>query len=439
MQSNLRACILVCMFAVEHRSWIESANTACGFSLNHLPYGAFEHRGAAHLCVAIGDYALDLYELSADFAPPLEQALQGNTLNGLLALGPAAWQALRETLTSMLHVSADETTQRRIQRALIPRGELALVYPLDTRGYVDFYASIDHARRVGELFRPDNPLLPNYKHVPIAYNGRASSLVVSGTPVRRPWGQRKPAHEGAQPEFTPTRALDYELELAFVVGHGNVLGEPIRIAHAASHLFGVALLNDWSARDIQSWEYQPLGPFLGKSFATSLSPWITPFAALEPYRTATQRPAGDPSPLPYLLDADDQQHGALDLRVETWLKTASAIEPALITQANTSGLYWTAAQMAAHASSNGCALEPGDLLATGTISGQERAQAGCLLELTRNGAQPLVLANGDQRTWLEDGDEVTLRGFCERDGLPPLALGECSGRVVAAHRDILPR
>ena len=424
------------MFAAEHQSWVESANAPCGFSLNHLPYGVFQHESYAHLCVAIGESALDLHELSTEFTAPLAQALQSTTLNALLALGPATWRTLREALTRMLHISADETTRARLTRALVPRSELTLVYPLHTRGYIDFYASIDHARRVGELFRPDNPLLPNYKHVPIAYNGRASSLVIGGTPVRRPWGQRKPAREGALPEFTPSRSLDYELELAFVVGHGNLLGEPISIAHAAAHLFGVALMNDWSARDIQSWEYQPLGPFLGKSFATSLSPWITPLAALEPYRTASQRPAGDPEPLPYLRDHDDHQRGAFDIRVETWLRTTDLIH---VAGASTRHLYWTAAQMVAHSTSNGCPLEPGDLLATGTLSGPERAEAGCLIELTRNGVEPLVLSNGEQRAWLEDGDEVILRASCEREGLPPITLGECTGRILPAHRDILPR
>ena len=433
----MRLCMLISMFAAEHESWIASANEPCGFSLNHLPYGSFEHQGCPRLCVAIGDHALYLHELRADVAPPLTTALEQGSLNTLLALGPAAWRVLRDTLQRMLHVSADEATRERVQRALVPRSELRMVYPLGTRGYIDFYASIDHARRVGEQFRPDNPLLPNYTHVPIAYNGRASSLVVGGTAVRRPWGQRRPATEGASPEFTPTRALDHELELAFVMGHGNLPGEPISIAHAASHLFGVALLNDWSARDIQAWEYQPLGPFLGKSFATSLAPWITPLAALEPFRIAPQRGPDDPAPLPYLLDANDQQRGALDIRVEAWLKTPGAAEPVRVSEANTRGLYWTGAQMVAHASSNGCALEPGDLLATGTISGPERAQAGCLLELTRNGAEPLTLP--EKRSWLEDGDEVILRGWCERETLPPIALGECTGRILPAHRDILPR
>ena len=430
--------MLVSMFAARHQSWIESANTPCGFSLNHLPYGAFEHGSAAHLCVAIGDRAVDLDELASEFAAPLAEALRSSTLNALLALGPGAWRTLRESLTRMLHASADVSTRERVERALVPQSELTLVYPLATRGFTDFYASIEHARRVGELFRPDNPLLPNYRHVPIAYNGRASSIVVSGTPVRRPWGQRRPANEGARPEFAPTSALDFEAELAFVVGHGNLLGEPIGMGNAESHLFGVALLNDWSARDIQAWEYQPLGPFLGKSFATGVSPWITPLAALEPFRTgARPRGAGEPEPLPYLHDAADQKRGGLDLQVETWLRPPAGDEQRL-SSCSTAGLFWTAAQMLAHATSNGCAVEPGDLLATGTVSGPERESAGCLLELTRNGAEPVRLG-GEERAWLADGDEVILRAQAVREGVPPLRLGECRGRVLAAHRDVLPR
>jgi fumarylacetoacetase len=300
-----------------------------------------------------------------------------------------------------------------------------------------FYASLPHARRIGELFRPDNPLLPNYKHVPIAYNGRVSSVVVSGTPVRRPWGQRRPASLAAQPAFEPSTALDYELELAFVVGQGNALGEPVPIANARAHLFGVMLLNDWSARDVQAWEYQPLGPFLGKNFATSVSPWITPMAALESFRvTPAAREPDDPQPLAYLLDESDRQRGAFDVELEVLLSTelsrAAGLAPMPVSRGNTRGLYWSAAQMVAHHTSNGCNLRPGDLLATGTISGPERTSAGCLLELTRNGAESIVLPNGERRSWLQDGDEVTLTARCAREGVPPIALGSCTGQILAS-------
>jgi len=310
--------------------------------------------------------------------------------------------------------------------------------PIAIGNYTDFYASLHHARRVGELFRPDNPLLPNYKHIPIGYHGRASSIVTSGTEIRRPWGQSRPLSEGAPPNFAPSAALDYEVELAFIVGQGNALGEPIPVVEASEHIFGVALLNDWSARDIQSWEYQPLGPFLGKSFATSISPWITPLAALEPFRVpALARSTADPNPLPYLHDDSDQRGGALDIRIAASLNTeasrTSGSQPVPLSAANTRDLYWTPAQLVAHHTSNGCNLQSGDILATGTISGTERESAGCLLELTRNGAEPIRLPNGERRSWLHDGDRITLTARCERDGLSPLQLGYCTGLVRPAN------
>ena len=428
------------MFAADLLSWIESANEPCGFSLNHLPLGAFEHKGATRLCVAIGEEAADLHTLHGEFTGALREALQQSTLNPLLELGPGAWRTLRADLTRMLHQTATEATKERVRHALVPRRELALTLPMRTRGYMDFYASLEHARRVGEIFRPDNPLLPNYRHVPIAYNGRASSLVVSGTPVRRPWGQLGPAADASLPGFAPTRALDYEAELACIVGYGNLQGETIGVRHAASHLFGVALLNDWSARDIQAWEYQPLGPFLGKSFATTVSPWITPLMALEPFRVpARGRAEGEPQPLPYLLDEADQQSGGLDLRVECWIRTHGSTAAQKLSSTSTAFLFWTPAQMVAHATSNGCPLESGDILATGTISGPARTEGGCLLELTRNGAEPIQLANREQRRWLAEGDEVILRGFCERDGLPPVHLGECRGRILPALESVIAR
>jgi fumarylacetoacetase len=420
--------MLVCMW-----SWLESANENTGFGLAHLPYGAFQAENGPRLCVAVGDSVLDLCALSGEFSGPISVALRAPVLNPLLELGTRAWREVRTRLQLLLQ---DAAWEKRVREALRERSELTMLYPLSTRGYVDFYASMDHARRVGELFRPENPLLPNYTHVPIAYNGRASSLVVSGTPVRRPWGQQKPAEEGATPAFAATAALDYELELAFVAGYGNLLGEPATVAEASSQIFGVALLNDWSARDVQAWEYQPLGPFLGKSFATSVSPWITPMAALEPYRVAARERE---EPLAYLRDQQDQQSGALDLRVEVWLATEKHREPMKLSETNVRELFWTPAQMLAHAASNGCPIETGDVFGSGTISGASRENAGCLLERTSSGRDPLVLANGERRRWLEDGDEVILRAYAERDGLERVALGECAGRVLPAHKAIVPR
>ena len=421
------------------RSWVEGASES---DLNHLPYGAFRKEDSVRLCVRIGASLLDIAACVMDglldsLSAEVCEACCQPTLNALLSLGPEAWHVLRHRLRELLEDAAPSDVQTRVEWFLYPLRETQLVLPVDAGGYTDFYASLHHARRVGELFRPNNPLLPNYKHVPIAYNGRASSLVVSGTPVRRPWGQPRPASEDAQPKFAPSAALDYELELAFVVGQGNALGEPIPIAKAREHLFGVVLLNDWSARDVQAWEYQPLGPFLGKSFATSVSPWVTPMAALESFRVAPRvREKGDPQPLPYLMDAADERNGAFDIGIEVLLSTeasrAAGLEPMLISRGSTRELYWTAAQMVAHHTSNGCNLRPGDLLATGTISGLERESAGCLLELTRNGAEAITLSNGEQRAWLQDGDEVTLRARCEREGLPEIELGSCIGHILGS-------
>jgi fumarylacetoacetase len=426
-----------------NQPWLETANE--GFGLHHLPYGAFQHHGEARLCIRLGPNLLDLAAcvddgLLAPLPEDLRQACRQPLLNPLLYLGPAAWQQLREHLQDLLSENQPKTLQARVDVNFRPIATAQLVLPLHIPAYTDFYASLHHARRVGELFRPDEPLLPNYRHVPIAYNGRASSIVPSGTPIRRPWGQQRPPAPGAPPTFAPTRALDYEAELAFIIGPGNPLGQPIPIADAPSHIFGVALLNDWSARDIQAWEYQPLGPFLGKSFATSLSPWITPMAALAPFRRPPlPREPADPQTLPYLTSPpygiDDQQHGALDLTIEAHLTTpasrAASLPPFRLTHANTLDLYWTSAQMLAHHTSNGCNLQPGDILATGTISGPNRRTAGCLLELALSGRDPVQLPNGEQRVSLLDGDELTLTASCTREGHPPLRLGECRGRITS--------
>jgi fumarylacetoacetase len=336
----------------------------------------------------------------------------------------------------LLDAEADRATREAVGAALRPMESVTLLKPVESANYTDFYASIHHATRVGRLFRPEQPLLPNYKFVPIGYHGRSSSVVAGGTPVRRPSGQMKP-EAGANPTFGPTRFLDYEVEVGMYIGNGNPLGEPITIGHAGEHIFGLSLLNDWSARDIQSWEYQPLGPFLAKSFSTSVSPWVVPIAALAPFRIpVVPRPASDPDPLGYLFDTTDQSTGAIDLTVEVWLLTAAmraaGHAPHRLSQANMRDLYWTPAQLIAHHTCNGCNLLPGDLLATGTISGRDDGAAGCLLELTAGGTQSIALPNGESRTALEDGDEVILKGFCRREGFPEISLGECRGLVLQA-------
>jgi fumarylacetoacetase len=308
--------------------------------------------------------------------------------------------------------------------------------PFRIGDYTDFYASIHHATNVGRLFRPDTPLLPNYKWVPIGYHGRASSIVVSNTEIRRPLGQTRTPDMSA-PAFGPATMLDYELEVGFFVGQGNVLGQPIPLNQAEQHIFGLCLANDWSARNIQSWEYQPLGPFLAKNFATTISPWVVTLDALEPYRApAMVRPEGDPIPLPYLYSQSDQQRGGFDITLEVWLLTAKMRAkrkaPARLSHGNMKDLYWTPAQMLTHHASNGCNMQPGDLLATGTVSGSTRDAMGSLLERTRRGAEPLELSNGESRKFLEDGDEVILRGWCEREGYPRIGFGECRGLVIPA-------
>jgi fumarylacetoacetase len=317
---------------------------------------------------------------------------------------------------------------------LIPMGAVEMQLPAQIGDYTDFYASIHHATRVGKLFRPDNPLLPNYKYVPIGYHGRVSSIVVSGTEVRRPSGQTKPA-SASEPSFGPARSLDYELEVGIFVGVGNAPGEPIPINEAEQHVFGLCLVNDWSARDIQSWEYQPLGPFLAKSFATTISPWIVSMDALAPYRVPmTVRADGDPAPLPY-LSGDGRSLTGIDLLLEVLLESArmreEGIAPARLSTGNLRHLYWSIAQLLTHHASNGCNLRPGDLLATGTISGPEEGSEGCLLEM-KHRAEPVRLPTGETRTFLEDGDEVIFRGFCQRAGLPRIGFGECRGRVLPA-------
>jgi fumarylacetoacetase len=423
-----------------HESWLPEANKpTADFPLSHLPYGAFDYEGQQHLCVAIGTHLLDLHACAESGLLPstLVEACQAPVLNPFLALGHRSWTLLRETLTALLH--ADEKPDRRqaAEAALHSIAGATLGRPIHIPNYTDFYASIYHATRVGQLFRPDQPLLPNYKHIPIGYHGRASSIIPSGIPISRPTGQSRPPATQEEPNFLRTNALDYELELALYVGQPNLLGTPIPIAQADHHLFGVSLLNDWSARDIQSWEYQPLGPFLAKNFATSISPWVTPMAALEPFRvSAAPRPATDPKPLPYLHSVADQQRGNLNVKLEVFISTATMrankLEAFLLSESNARELYWTPAQLIVHHTSNGCNLVVGDILATGTISGPAEASAGCLLELTRNGAQPILLPTGESRTFLADGDEIILCGSCEAPGHPRIGLGECRAAILPA-------
>jgi fumarylacetoacetase len=426
--------------AAPNMSWLPEANkSTADFPLAHLPYGAFEHLGQQHLCVAIGIHLLDLHACAESGLLPatLVEACQAPVLNPFLALGHRSWTLLRETLTALLQ--ADEKPDRRqaAEAALHSIAGATLLKPIHIPNFTDFYASIYHATRVGQLFRPEQPLLPNYKHLPIGYHGRASSIIPSGIPIFRPTGQSRPSAIEDEPNFLPTKALDYELELALYIGQPNLLGTPIPISEADHHLFGISLLNDWSARDMQSWEYQPLGPFLSKNFATTISPWVTPMAALEPFRVpAMPRRATDPEPLPYLHSVADQKLGNLNVNLEVLISTetmrANKLDPFLLSEVNALDLYWTPAQLIAHHTSNGCNLTVGDILATGTISGPAEASAGCLLELTRNGAQPILLPTAETRTFLADGDEIILRGFCEAPGYSRIGLGECRAAILPA-------
>lgn len=434
---------------VNLKSWVESANDpASDFPIQNLPFGLFIRRSQRirrpipHIGVAIGDCILDLYQCARhELLNPLDakviSACRRRQLNRLMSLGHEHWSALRRRLSQLLRADCPELRDNKelIKRVLIPMHTARMVVPARIGDYTDFYASVFHATNVGSMLRPDNPLFPNYKYVPIGYHGRASSIVVSGTPIRRPQGQTI-GDDADTPVFGPSRALDYEVELGFFVGPGNKLGQPIQIADAEKHIFGVCLLNDWSARDIQKWEYQPLGPFLSKSFATTISPWIITMEALVPYRvSALRRAEGDPSPLPYLYSPGDQQQGGIDVTVEVALSTSlmrqQGIGPVRLSRGTFQDMYWTVAQLLTHHSSNGCNLRPGDLLASGTISGPTKESRGCLLELTWRGQEPIELPTGETRRFLEDGDEVIIRGYCARDGFARIGLGQCRGAIVS--------
>ncbi|MFJ4431860.1 fumarylacetoacetase [Pseudomonas sp. NPDC089395] len=423
------------------RSWVKHANGHRDFPLQNLPLGIFSRPGEALRCgVAIGDAILDLEAVLAaglfeGQAKAAVEATRGGALNAFFALGRTARVALRERLLVLLGEHSED--QAALNAALYPASECQLHMPAKVGDYTDFYVGIQHATNVGKLFRPDNPLLPNYKYVPIGYHGRASTLRPSGTDVRRPKGQTLPAGH-TEPSFGPCARLDYELELGIWIGQGNEMGQAIPIAEADQHLAGLCLLNDWSARDIQAWEYQPLGPFLSKSFITSISPWVVTAEALEPFRRAQPaRPEGDPQPLPYLLDQRDQATGAFDIELEVLLLTERMREQGLpahrLALSNTLNMYWTVAQLIAHHSVNGCQLQPGDLFGSGTLSGATPDAFGSLLETTVGGKQPVELASGELRKFLEDGDEIILRARCLGDGVASIGFGECRGKIVAAN------
>jgi fumarylacetoacetase len=400
------------------KSWVETANEpGCDFPIQNLPFGIFKRKGANESPrggVAIGDQILDLAALGIKTGP---------ILNGIAAMGRKAWKQLRRQISRGLSISKG---QKRWARYLVPMKQAQLFVPVAIGDYTDFFAGIHHATNMGRMLRPDNPLLPNYKWVPIGYHGRASSIVASGTHIVRPKGQIKRGEDVA-PAFGPSKRLDYEAELGFVIGPGNRLGKPISVREALNHVFGVVLLNDWSARDIQAWEYQPLGPFLSKSFATTISPWIVTLEALEPYRCpAFPRAEGDPKPLPYLWDDEDQRAGGYAIEVEMHLQSAKMDKPVLLSRSSFRDSYWTVAQLVAHHSSNGCNLRAGDLIGSGTLSGATPEACGSLMELTQGGKQPIALPSGESRSFLEDGDEVIQRGRCSGIG-----FGDAAGCIKA--------
>ena len=421
----------------DHRSWVESANGHADFPIQNLPLGVFSTDGTEpRIGAAIGDMIVDISALAE--AGLLDDrwlaALTRPTLNDWFAHGPEEGRALRRLLSDLL---SGEAQRGAVKPHLVAQAKAVMHLPCVIGDYTDFYVGIHHATNVGKQFRPDQPLLPNYKYVPIGYHGRASSVRVSGEPVVRPKGQRKPP-EAEAPEYGPSRRLDYELELGIFIGRGNALGETIPIGEAGGHIAGYCLLNDWSARDLQAWEYQPLGPFLAKNFLTSISPWVVSPDALAPFRTAMPpRPEGDPDPLPYLADEDDRASGGLGIHLEVTLLTSAMGDAGLSPQVLSKGeaaaaMYWSAAQIVTHHASNGCNLQPGDLIGTGTLSTSKESGLGSLLEISKGGKAPLTLANGEQRSFLEDGDELTLSARCSASGAVGIGFGSCTGRVLPA-------
>ncbi|MFN6571735.1 fumarylacetoacetase [Dendronalium sp. ChiSLP03b] len=423
------------------RSWVESANQPdTDFPIQNLPFGVFRSQNSnqpSHIGVAIGDQILDLslcYKagLLQGLPEHVQVACAAPNLNQIIAMGSEAASLLRSHISQLLQKNEQP---REAQATLISMSDAELLLPTTINDYTDFYASIFHAINVGKLFRPDNPLLPNYKYVPIAYHGRASSIVPSDTAIHRPKGQIKKPQAPA-PDFELTQMLDYELEIGFFVGSGNQLGQPIHLDNAEEHIFGLCLVNDWSARDIQAWEYQPLGPFLAKSFATTISPWVVTLEALAPFRCPVERNQNDPSPLPYLSSPLNNELGGIDITVEALLHSSqmhtAGMTPFRLSRGSFKQMYWTVAQMLTHHTSNGCNLRPGDLLASGTVSGAEKDSQGCLLEITQRGTQLVQLPTGEVRSFLSDGDEVILRGYCEKEGYVRIGFGECRGAILSA-------
>jgi fumarylacetoacetase len=429
-------------------SWIESANSPdTDFPIQNLPFGVFSRKGDAErrVGVAIGDQIVDIGEsLSANLwngpARDVARWCDRPNLNELMQAPRDSLSQFRGRLSQLLSGTPGDAggINPLPPGALVPMAEADLFLPAQIGDYTDFYASIYHATNVGKLFRPDSPLMPNYKYVPIGYHGRSSSIVVSGTELRRPRGQFLPP-ESKTPTFGATEMLDYEAEIGFFVGAGNALGKPIPIEEAEEHIFGVCLVNDWSARDIQSWEYQPLGPFLGKNFGTTVSPWVVTWEALEPYRVPSFfRPPNDPQPLPHLSSEHDRNEGGIDLTIEVFIRSLlmreGRLRPFKLSSASLADMYWTPGQMLTHHTSNGCNLRPGDLFASGTVSGPDSHSQGCLLELTRRGADPVTLPTGEERRFLHDGDEIIMRAHLQREGAARIGLGECSGLIVASSR-----
>ncbi|MBP0595013.1 fumarylacetoacetase [Paraburkholderia sp. LEh10] len=432
---------------VAAKSWLESANRSdTPFPLQNLPFGVFKRAGTAERFrggVALGDQVIDLGALAeagvlSGLAAQAGDACAQPTLNGFFGMGRQAWRALRHALFALFGQHADSARVAALRPCLVPQSDAQYALPAQIGDYTDFYTSIDHARNIAALLRPDGALSPNFQWMPVAYHGRVSSIGVSGQQVRRPHGQRIAAGK-REPEIGPCARLDYELELGIFIGVGNEQGARIPVGSADGHVFGLCLLNDWSARDIQSWESFPLGPFLAKNFATTLSPWIVTMEALAPYRAPWTRAAGDPPPLAYLSSPDTFETGALDIQLEVALETAAhrhnGIPPTRLSRTNFRHQYWTIGQMVAHHTINGCNLRSGDLLGSGTISGPTPQEAGALIELTQGGTAPIPLPTGETRSFLEDGDVVVMRGWCERDGYARIGFGESRGEVLAAKWD----
>ena len=429
------------------KSWIESANAPdTDFPIQNLPFCVFGNKAdfeSIRIGVVIGDKVLDItdgYDKKIFEKHGWQVAMSAfdhSFLSSeLMEDGQEELSSFRRRLIEIFREDVDDKTRRTVESCLVSVSDAMFLVPSKIGDYTDFYCSIFHATNVGAMFRPDNPLLPNYKYIPIGYHGRASSIVVSGTDVKRPKGQNR-ADADAPPVFIPAKNLDYEMEVGFFVGKGNQLGESIPIESAEEHIFGLCLVNDWSARDIQAWEYQPLGPFLAKNFATTISPFVVTMEALAPFRVpAFEREEGDPQPLDYLNGETNRQSGGFDIKLEVYIQTPKMRDensaPFLLSRSNMKDLYWTIGQMLTHHASNGCNLQTGDLMATGTVSGKGKDERGCLLELTWRGKEPIQLPNGEERRFLEDGDEIIMKGFCEREGFRRIGFGECRGRILPA-------